>query len=412
MTLRRFTLAAPVILMMAALACSLSSGKNGTSPAEATLNALYTAGALTAQSTSRAPASVTPAGSATNPFPTVATAMARPSAAHTTPCNAAAFVRDVSIADGMVMDAAQDFTKTWRLQNTGACSWNSTYALVFIGGDRMNAAAAVYLSGTVNPGQSIDLSLDMKAPTQDGSYQGFWKLRDAAGVLFGIGPQAQDAFWVKIRVAGPSFTAYDFAANSCSAQWRNNNTDLPCPGPEGDAHGYVMKLDHPVMENGQAQDLPGLLTVPRNTYNGMIFGTFPALKIQDGDAFRARVNCQYKAYDCNVNFRLSYQIGNGAAQTLGSWNEAYEGKYYLVDVDLSALAGKNVSFILTVGSNGAPDQDQALWIAPRIVRRGAPTPTASATYTPSPTLTPTYTPTSTPTPTQTATSTPTATATP
>ena len=117
----------------------------------------------------------------------------------------------------------------------------------------------------VNPGQTIDLSVNMIAPNRDGHFQGYWKLRDPAGVLFGIGAQAQSAFWVDINVSGPTYTAYDFAANYCNAGWQNNNNDLPCPGSEGDNNGYVIKLDHPVMENGKTEDEAGLLTVPKNT---------------------------------------------------------------------------------------------------------------------------------------------------
>ena len=231
------------------------------------------------------------------------------------------------------------------------------------------------------------------------------KLRDPAGSLFGIGAEAQTAFWVDINVAGPVYTAYDFTAHYCDADWENNNKDLPCPGSEGDGKGYVIKLNHPVMESGKKQDDAGLLTVPKDAYNGIIRGQFPGFKVHDGDRFQALVNCQYKAYSCNVIFRLDYQIGSGEIKTLGQWNEAYEGKYYPVDIDLSGLAGKSVKFILFVTANGSFNQDEALWLAPHIVRLGTPPPTPTATFTPTfiPTLTFTPTPTFTATPTETPT---------
>jgi hypothetical protein len=291
--------------------------------------------------------------------------------------------------------------------------------LVFVSGDRLSAPSSVGLPGSVAPGQYIDLSVDMSAPDNNGSYQGYWKLRDSAGNLFGNGAQAQTPFWVDINVAGPKYVAYNFANNFCDADWQNNNRDLPCPGSDGDSKGYALRLTNPVLENGVEQDQPGLLTVPKDAFNGVITGTYPALKLRDGDHFRALVNCQYKAYSCNVTFRLQYQIGGGDVKTLGSWNEAYEGRYYSVDVDLSSLAGSKVKFILMAVSNGAFDQDYALWLAPRITRLGAPpaptdTPTTTPTSTPTrrPTRTPTNTPTHTPTATPTETSTPTATPTP
>ena len=151
------------------------------------------------------------------------------------------------------------------------------------------------------------------------------------------------------------------------------------------------------MESGKTESEPGLLTVPKNVFNGFIRGTYPAVQIQYGDRFRALINCQYQAYSCDVFFKLNYQIG-GANYTLGQWHEVYDGLYYPVDIDLSSLAGQSVIFKLMVNANGSGYQDQALWIDPQIVRIGVPPP---------PTATSTLTATSTPTRTATATSTPT-----
>ncbi len=391
-------------LLLLGLACSLLSGPEATPPAAATLSQLYTAAAQTVQAAgTQAPAS-TP--SPTSPFPTFSLTLP-PTASPmvVVPCNAAAFVRDVTFADGSLLDPEEDFTKTWRVQNVGTCSWTRDYAAVFVSGSRMQAPTSVGLAGNVNPGQSIDLSDDMTAPSTNGEYQGYWKLRSGSGVLFGIGSAAQDPFWIKISVAGPTYTAYDFVANYCNATWQNNKADLPCPGNDGSSQGYVLKLNHPTLENGVRSDVAGLLTVPRDASNGLISGTYPAVKVRDGDRFQALVNCAYRAYDCNVFFRLEYQIGSGSVKALGTWNEAYEGKYFPVDLDLSDLAGQNVKFILTVSANGAFDEDQAVWVAPMIARRGTPPSTATKTPTPTLTRTPTLTPTATSTPTLTPTAT-------
>ena len=331
-------------------------------------------------------------------------------------CEAAAFVRDISIADGTTLGRNANFTKTWRIQNTGTCTWSPSYAVVFVGGDPLNAPSSAGFPAYVYPGQTIDLSVNMTTPNRNGHFQGYWKLRDPAGALFGIGAQAQSPFWVDINVSGPIYTAYDFAANYCNASWQNNNNALPCPGSEGDSNGFVVNLPHPVMENGKTEDEAGLLTVPEDTTNGIIQGRYPAINIQDGDRFHALINCQYKSYSCNVIFQLEYQIGGGDIKSLGRWNEVYEGKYFPVDIDLSPLAGNNVKFYLLVTANGSPKQDNALWVAPHITRLGTPpatlTPTPTftasptASFTPTPTLTPTNTPTETPTETPTATSTP------
>lgn len=419
-------LAAPLILLLIGLACNIGVPAPSTPDPFGTLNALYTAAVQTetqAVSSGSPTATGTPASTATptNTFPTLSLLTSTP--APVSYCNAADFVSDVSVGDGTVMGAGDDFTKVWRVRNVGTCTWTPSYSLVFSGGDRLSAPASVGMPAYVNPGQYIDLGVDMTAPGSNGKYVGYWKLRDSSGNMFGIGDQAQTAFWVSIRVSGPTYEAYDFATNACDASWQNNVRDLPCPGSSGDSKGYVLILDNPVMENGAKENEPGLLTVPKDVYNGLIWGTYPAIKIRNGDHFRALINCQYKAYSCNVAFQVQYQVDGGPVKSLGLWYEAYEGRYTPVDIDLSFLAGDNVKFILAAGANGQFNQDYALWLAPRITRVGTPptsTPTNTPTSTPTtaptgtPTNTPTNTPTSTPTstPTNTPTSTPTGTPTP
>jgi hypothetical protein len=119
------------------------------------------------------------------------------------------------------------------------------------------------------------------------------------------------------------------------------------------------------------------------------------------------IGCIDEANDCDMVYRLQYQIGNGSIKTLGQWREVYEGQEYPISIDLSTLRGENVKFILSVLSNGSAHEDFALWINPRISRQSsdAPTPTSRVAI-------PTYTPTATPTFTATATATSTATPTP
>ena len=116
------------------------------------------------------------------------------------PCDAAAFVKDVTYSDGAEVFGGAAFTKTWRLKNVGTCTWTSGYKLLFDSGDRMSAPDTVTLTGgTVPPGATVDVSVDLKAPSDEGTYQGYFRIRNPSGVVFGIGPAASGAFWVKIK---------------------------------------------------------------------------------------------------------------------------------------------------------------------------------------------------------------------
>lgn len=415
-------------LAAASLACSRLTGS--TPQPAATLDALYTSAAQTLEGMS------TQAAVATQNSPTPTLSLSVPTATPIivntstsvppfspvpqTRCDAAAFVSDVTYPDGTNVSLGGAFTKIWRLKNVGTCTWTTSYALVFVSGDSLGAPATVAVPTNVGPGQTVDLAVNMIAPSQTGRYRGFWKLRNASSVLFGIGPSADSNFYVDVNVTGYTVTGYDLLASICEARWENESRDLPCPGSDGDDRGFVLALNAPKMENGRSQG-NGLLTHPERKTNGLISGKYPAFRIQSGDRFQAQIGCLYEANDCDMTFRLQYQIGNGAVRTLGQWREVYEGESYPINIDLSTLSGEKVKFILSVFANGSSHEDYAVWVNPRITRQSSQPPTA--TFTPPPpttaapptatftatstlTITPSATLTSTPTQTETATATP------
>lgn len=119
-----------------------------------------------------------------------------------TPCeDHASFVDDVTIRDNTELDSGESFVKIWRLRNSGTCTWTTAYLLAFFGGRRLEAPESVPLPTRVSPGAVVDLAVEMNAPTEPGTYQGFWKLRSPDGQYFGIGPQGDQSFWVKIVVS-------------------------------------------------------------------------------------------------------------------------------------------------------------------------------------------------------------------
>ena len=403
------------LVLVIVMACSRFAP--ATPQPAATLDALYTAAAQTLEAMS------TQGIGTLTPQPTgtlfISTPSATPFATFTTVpplqpvsrCDAAEFVSDVTYPDGSNVSLGGTFTKTWRVQNVGTCTWSTAYTLVFVSGERFGAPTAVSLPGSVAPGQTIDLSINLTAPNNNGRYRGDWKLRNASGVLFGIGSSASSNFYVDVSVTGYTVLAYDFIDEYCEAEWTNDSQVLPCPGVEGDAEGFVQVLNAPRMENGNTQG-KALLTYPQKSNRGWISGTYRGFDVQSGDRFQTLINCMYEANDCDATFQLSYQIGNGPIRTLGQWREVYEGRFYTVDIDLSSLRGQRVKFIFTVFTNGNSHEDFALWMSPRITRQSSqpPTstsaPTLSPTVTATPTITFTATVTNTPTETATATSTP------
>lgn len=107
---------------------------------------------------------------------------------------------DLTIPDDTQMKPGESFSKTWRLVNAGSCPWTDAYAVVWFSGEDIGVSREQSFVGQVDPGQSVDVTVDMVAPTEAGVYQSNWKLRNANGGLFGIGPNGGSPFWAKIEV--------------------------------------------------------------------------------------------------------------------------------------------------------------------------------------------------------------------
>ncbi len=115
--------------------------------------------------------------------------------------DAATYVADVTIPDGTQFPPNTGFTKTWRLKNSGSCTWDYRYKLVHAGGHMLGAISTGFsLPAVVAPGQTIDLSVSLVSPAESGAYQGDWKLQNPQGQFFGVG-RSGGPFWVKIGVA-------------------------------------------------------------------------------------------------------------------------------------------------------------------------------------------------------------------
>ena len=323
-----------------------------------------------------------------------------PRALAATYCDQAQFISDLTAPDGAAFAPGAAFTKTWRLMNIGTCPWTTSYNLVWAGGDSIGAPLSVQLPVDVPPGQMVDVSVALTAPTTIGHYKGLFKISNASGAQFGIGELASDPFWVDINVVEINAVIFDFVANTPFAQWRSGAGLLPFPGTSGDSRGFSFQINNPHLEDDSFDSSPGLLTVPQNKFNGYIQATYPEFQIQQGDRLQTLVNCEFGATGCYVTFRIDYLLSNGVQRTLWSWKEAYEKRFYRANLDLSSLAGQKVRFVFMTLATGSAGNDRAIWGSPRIVRAGTTQPPAPPpTLTPLPPLPPTPTPIGQPPPT-------------
>jgi hypothetical protein len=218
----------------------------------------------------------------------------------------------------------------------------------------------------VEPGEVIDVGVQLTAPSSTGEYLGYWMLRTAGGTMFGMGSDSDLPFWVEIEVIDPGTSyEYAFAENICDARWEDNSSRLPCQGAVGPEDNVVRLSDSIVMETGVTEDELGLW-INLGRY-GEVRGVYPAMVVQTGDLFVAEIGCIEDSEECHARFTLSYkEVGTGTEIELGSWVETYDDDTRVLSVDVGGLAGKNVKFILKVTSLTNSENTEVFWFVPRI----------------------------------------------
>lgn len=281
-------------------------------------------------------------------------------------CDQARFVADVTIPDNARIKPGETFVKTWRLENSGDCTWTGEYSFFLESGDALGAPASLPLPQAVAPGEKVDLSVTFTAPQTVGAYRSDWKLRNADGATFGIGDQGK-TFWVKVNVVNATGVVYDFVSQAASAEWVSGLGDvlknpLDFGGEASASAGAARVEDQALLENGSVSSIL-LLTVPYRDSRGAVRGVFSPYLVQPGDRFKARLGFLTPDEDCHegrVRFQLEALL-DGQMQTLGEWEKDCDGDLIPVDLDLSALQGKEVRFVLTVRANGSERDNWAVW---------------------------------------------------
>ncbi len=111
---------------------------------------------------------------------------------------------DQNMTKPPVLSPGQPFQKIWRLQNVGTCTWTTSYYMGYVAGNTPQSSMGgqnTFLPTSVPPGGLVDVAVNLVAPLQPGTYQGFWELMNPQAV--GIG----DRVWVGITVpAAPTPT--------------------------------------------------------------------------------------------------------------------------------------------------------------------------------------------------------------
>jgi hypothetical protein len=108
------------------------------------------------------------------------------------------------------MKPGQFFWKTWTLQNTGTCTWNPSYSLVFWSGDLMGGLTSYPLDDNIAPNEQKEISIYLKAPDTEGTFTGYWQLQSPWNANFGVGP-SNEPFYVQVVTSNAAEPDYGIA---------------------------------------------------------------------------------------------------------------------------------------------------------------------------------------------------------
>lgn len=235
---------------------------------------------------------------------------------------------DVTIPDDTVMAPETAFTKTWRLINSGTCTWTNQYAVVWVSGAQIGNQDVVFLNGSVAPGQQVDISVPMTAPEDTGTFQSNWKLRNAAGVMFGIGDEGDSVFWARIKVvtATATPTATPTATATVPAITATATPSVFATNTVNMVPSDTLDLDN-VVVNGGGTDLNYSIDASSNhllsPVNGARIGVFGASKPGLQNCLAASLGSAPLAIESvGVGTFLCYQTDSGRFGWLqiGSFN--------------------------------------------------------------------------------------------
>ena len=102
-------------------------------------------------------------------------------------CTASASLVGETYPDGTIVQPGETFTKIWHIQNSGTCIWDSSWQLIFYGGDQMDGLTVYNFPQPAQPGQTVEVPVILRAPAENGTYTGEWMLKSPWGQSFGVG---------------------------------------------------------------------------------------------------------------------------------------------------------------------------------------------------------------------------------
>lgn len=205
-------------------------------------------------------------------------------------CNSVFFLSDVTIPDGTTIKEGATFTKTWKIQNNGTCTWTTLYKAVPFSNDPTSPPISgddfYSIKSNVAPGGIVEVSVQMIAPKDSGTYTQVWKMQDDQGNYFGIGGPNGAGWYVNINVnkTGAASTAMKYqtavTSASCSGGTITANGTISLSGTVTGSNkpNYYYRLVNTETKTSTFSDLTfttaGTLNASEGTFSGLSNGVY------------------------------------------------------------------------------------------------------------------------------------------
>ncbi|KAL7410949.1 hypothetical protein BDY24DRAFT_398160 [Mrakia frigida] len=121
---------------------------------------------------------------------------------------ATTFLSHVSHPHGSLVVPGASFVKTWKLKNTSNFALHPHSALRFLSGTALHSCLPLKHVGPVEPGETFEVSVAMKAPLEEGRWKAVWVLDDLEeeGLEEGVRGRCEVELW--IITGSPSSTYF------------------------------------------------------------------------------------------------------------------------------------------------------------------------------------------------------------
>ena len=103
-------------------------------------------------------------------------------------CNNNVFEGDITILDGSTVTGGDTLKKVWKIRNTGSCTWDEGYELIYIGGtigDDNMRDFEFQSKDSIASGEAVDIAIVFNVPCKQGQQEGHWRMRNDQGYYFG-----------------------------------------------------------------------------------------------------------------------------------------------------------------------------------------------------------------------------------